>query len=143
SRALSVGAYNSPYAEWVIGIFMLLFGINFNLYYFLLLRHFKEALFSEELLAYLGIVAVSTVAITGNILHLCDGLGQAVRLAFFQVSSIITTTGYATTDFNLWPPSSPPIWFLLLFLGAFAGSTAGGLRASRGASSSRSAAQEA
>ena len=91
SRALSVGAYNSPYAEWVIGIFMLLFGINFNLYYFLLLRHFKEALLSEELLVYLGIVALSTAAITSNILHLCDGFGQAVRLAFFQVSSIITT----------------------------------------------------
>ena len=142
SRALSVGAYNSPYAEWVIGIFMLLFGINFNLYYFLLLRHFKEALFSEELLAYLGIVAVSTVAITGNILHLCDGLGQAVRLAFFQVSSIITTTGYATTDFNLWPSFSRTILVLLMFVGACAGSTAGGLKVSRVVILFKSAAQE-
>lgn len=142
SRALSVGAYNSPYAEWVIGIFMLLFGINFNLYYFLLLRHFKEALLSEELLVYLGIVALSTAAITGNILHLCDGFGQAVRLAFFQVSSIITTTGYATTDFNLWPSFSRTILVMLMFIGACAGSTAGGLKVSRVVILFKSAAQE-
>ena len=121
---------------------MLLFGINFNLYYFLLLRHFKEALLSEELLVYLGIVALSTAAITGNILHLCDGFGQAVRLAFFQVSSIITTTGYATTDFNLWPSFSRTILVMLMFIGACAGSTAGGLKVSRVVILFKSAAQE-
>ena len=142
SRALSVGAYQSPYAEIVIGIFMLLFGINFNLYYFLLLRHWKEALFSEELLTYLGIVAASTLAITGNIRHLCGSLGEALRLAFFQVSSIITTTGYATTDFNLWPSFSRTILVLLMFIGACAGSTAGGLKVSRVVILCKSAVQE-
>ena len=97
---------------------------------------------SEELLVYLGIVALSTAAITGNILHLCDGFGQAVRLAFFQVSSIITTTGYATTDFNLWPSFSRTILVMLMFIGACAGSTAGGLKVSRVVILFKSAAQE-
>ena len=107
NKALSVGAYNSPYFEIVIGVFMLLFGINFNLYYFLLLRHFREAFASEEMRVYLGIVAFSTLTITANIASMYDSVGTALRTAFFQVSSIITTTGYATADFNLWPTYSP------------------------------------
>lgn len=106
NKALSVGAYNSPYFEIVIGVFMLLFGINFNLYYFLLLRHFREAFASEEVHVYLGIVAFSTLTITANIASMYDSVGTALRTAFFQVSSIITTTGYATADFNLWPTYS-------------------------------------
>ena len=102
-KALSIGAYDNAYFEVVIGIFMLLFGINFNLYYFLLIGKVKEVLRSEELRAYLIIVFAAVAAITANILHMCTGFGQALRLAFFQVSSVITTTGYATTDFNLWP----------------------------------------
>ena len=131
NKALSVGAYNNPYFEIVIGVFMLLFGINFNLYYFLLLRHFRDAFCSEEMLTYLGIVAFSTVTITLNILHLYDGVGTALRTAFFQVSSIITTTGYASTDFNLWPTYSRTVICILTFIGACAGSTAGGLKISR------------
>ena len=131
NKALSVGAYNNPYFEIVIGVFMLLFGINFNLYYFLLLRRFRDAFCSEEMLTYLGIVAFSTVTITLNILHLYDGVGTALRTAFFQVSSIITTTGYASTDFNLWPTYSRVIICILTFIGACAGSTAGGLKISR------------
>ena len=131
SKALSVGAYNNPYFEIVIGVFMLLFGINFNLYYFLLLRRFRDAFCSEEMLTYLGIVAFSTVTITLNILHLYDGVGTALRTAFFQVSSIITTTGYASADFNLWPTYSRVIICILTFIGACAGSTAGGLKISR------------
>lgn len=130
-KALSVGAYNSPYAEVVIGIFMLLFGINFNLYYFLLLKHFKDAFLSEELIAYLGIVAASTLAIAANIRQMYDGFGAALRAAFFQVSTIITTTGYATADFNLWPSFSRVLLVTLMFVGACAGSTAGGLKVSR------------
>ena len=130
-KALSVGAYNSPYAEVVIGIFMLLFGINFNLYYFLLLKHFKDAFLSEELIAYLGIVAASTLAIAANIRQMYDGFGTALRAAFFQVSTIITTTGYATADFNLWPSFSRVLLVTLMFVGACAGSTAGGLKISR------------
>ena len=131
NKGLSVGAYNNPYFEIVIGVFMLLFGINFNLYYFLLLRRFRDAFCSEEMLTYLGIVAFSTVTITLNILHLYDGVGTALRTAFFQVSSIITTTGYASTDFNLWPTYSRTVICILTFIGACAGSTAGGLKISR------------
>ena len=115
----------------VIGVFMLLFGINFNLYYFLLLRRFRDAFCSEEMLTYLGIVGFSTVTITLNILHLYDNVGTALRTAFFQVSSIITTTGYASADFNLWPTYSRIVICILMFFGACAGSTAGGLKISR------------
>ena len=131
NKGLSVGAYNNPYFEIVIGVFMLLFGINFNLYYFLLLRRFRDAFCSEEMLAYLGIVGFSTVTITLNILHLYDNVGTALRTAFFQVSSIITTTGYASADFNLWPTYSRIVICILMFFGACAGSTAGGLKISR------------
>ena len=131
NKGLSVGAYNNTYFEIVIGVFMLLFGINFNLYYFLLLRRFRDVLCSEEMLTYLGIVAFSTVTITLNILHLYDGVGTALRTAFFQVSSIITTTGYASADFNLWPTYARTVICILTFIGACAGSTAGGLKISR------------
>ena len=131
NRALSIGAYQNPYFEWVIGIFMLLFGINFNLYYFILMRHFREAFGSEELRAYLGIVLFSTVTIAANILSMAGSVGEAVRTAFFQVSSIITTTGYATADFNLWPTYSRILLLVLMFVGGCAGSTAGGLKMSR------------
>ena len=131
SRALSIGAYHNPYFEWVIGIFMLLFGVNFNLYYFILMRHFREAFGSEELRAYLGIVLFSTVTIAANILSMVGSVGEAVRTAFFQVSSIITTTGYATAEFNLWPTYSRILLLLLMFIGGCAGSTAGGLKISR------------
>ena len=142
SRALSVGAYQSPYAEIVIGIFMLLFGINFNLYYFLLLRHWKEALFSEELLTYLGIVAASTLAITGNIRHLCGSLGEALRLAFFQVSSMHHHHRLRHNRFQplalLFPhhPCAADVHR------ACAGSTAGGLKVSRVVILCKSAVQE-
>ena len=131
SRGLSIGAYHNPYFEWVIGIFMLLFGINFNLYYFILMRHFREAFGSEELRAYLGIVLFSTVTIAANILSMVGSVGEAVRTAFFQVSSIITTTGFATAEFNLWPTYSRILLLLLMFIGGCAGSTAGGLKISR------------
>ena len=131
NKALSVGAYNNPFFEAVIGVFMLLFGINFNLYYFILLRHFRDAFRSEELRVYLGIVAFSTITITINIAGLYDNVGTALRTAFFQVSSIVTTTGYATADFNIWPNYSRTLLVLLTFMGACAGSTAGGLKISR------------
>ncbi|MDD6717455.1 MAG: TrkH family potassium uptake protein [bacterium] len=131
NRGLSIGAYDSAYVEMVTAVFMLLFGVNFNLYYLLLMRHFREALGSEELLAYLGVVGISTLAIAGNIYHLYQNVGQSLRYAFFQVASIITTTGFATTDFNLWPTFSKAILVLLMFFGACAGSTGGGLKISR------------
>lgn len=129
-KADSIAGY-SPYCQWVITVFMLLFGINFNLYYLILIKRFRTAVKSGELRAYLGIVAVSTAAIAANIAHMCSGIGEAVRLAAFQVASVITTTGYATADFNLWPGFSKTVIFILMFIGGCAGSTAGGLKVSR------------
>ncbi|MBR6708049.1 MAG: TrkH family potassium uptake protein [Clostridia bacterium] len=129
-KADSIASY-SPYLQWVITIFMLLFGINFNLYYLMLIRRFRTALRSDELWTYLGIVAVSIAVITYNILPITEGFAHALRLSAFQVASIVTTTGYATTDFNLWPGLSKAILFLLMFVGGCAGSTAGGLKMSR------------
>lgn len=130
-RNLSVGAYNSPYFDLVIGVFMLLFGVNFNLYYFLLIGKVREVLRSEELRTYFLIVAAATVTIAWNISHLFESFSTALRYAFFQVSSIITTTGYATTDFNLWPAYSKVVLVLLMFAGACAGSTGGGIKIAR------------
>ncbi len=130
-RNLSVGAYDSVYFDVVIGTFMLLFGVNFNLYYFLLIRRFRDVLHSEELRAYLLIVAASVLAIAVNISHLYQSFAASLRYAFFQVSSIITTTGYATTDFNTWPAFSKTILVILMFVGACAGSTGGGMKVAR------------
>ncbi len=131
SRALSVGAYDSVYFEVVIGIFMLLFGVNFNLYYFLLIRRFRDVFRSEELRMYLAVVAVAVIAITINITQLYGSVATSLRHAFFQVSSIITTTGYATVDFNLWPTFSKAVLLALMFIGSCAGSTGGGIKVSR------------
>ena len=131
SRNLSVGAYNSAYFDIIIGIFMLLFGVNFNLYYFLLVKRFRDVFRSEELRAYLFIVTASVLAIAANIVHMYGAVGTSLRHAFFQVSSIITTTGYATADFNLWPTFSKGILVVLMFVGACAGSTGGGIKVAR------------
>ena len=131
SRNLSIGAYNSAYIDLVTGIGMLAFGVNFNLYYFLLVRRFRDVLKSEELWAYLGIVAFSTVTIAASIRHLYGGVGTSLRHAFFQVSSIITTTGYATVDFDQWPGYAKTVLVLLMFVGGCAGSTGGGLKVTR------------
>ena len=110
---------------------MLIFGINFNLFYLALIRRFRSVFRSTELWAYLGIVAVSIAVITANILSLCSSFSEALRLSAFQVSSIITTTGYATTNFDLWPGLSKTVLFILMFIGGCAGSTAGGIKVSR------------
>ncbi|MBQ7117959.1 MAG: TrkH family potassium uptake protein, partial [Clostridia bacterium] len=127
SRTLSIGAY-SPYIQWTVGIFMLAFGVNFNLYYLILLKKFKSVLKSSELWTYVSVVAVSVLLICINIAPLYDTLSETLRHAFFQVSSIITTTGYATVDFNPWPHFSKLILLLLMFIGGCAGSTAGGIK---------------
>lgn len=129
-KADSVSSY-SPYIQWVIAIFMLLFGVNFNIYYLLLVKRFKAVLKSTELWVYFGITAASFVMVARNIYTLYENTGDAVRAAFFQVSSIITTTGYVTADFDLWPSFSKAILLLLMVIGACAGSTAGGLKVSR------------
>lgn len=129
-KADSLAGY-SPYLQWVITVFMLLFGINFNLYYLLLIRRFRAAAQCSECWYYLGIVGVSIAVITFNILPLYENIAVAVRHSSFQVASIITTTGYATTDFNLWPALSKNWLLLLMLCGACAGSTGGGLKVSR------------
>jgi len=131
NRNLSVGAYNNPYFDVIIGIFMLLFGVNFNLYYFLLIRKFRDVFRSEELRTYLIIVALSVITITLDIYKMYDSPLTGLRHAFFQVSSIITTTGFATVDFNLWPAFSKVVLVTLMFIGACAGSTGGGIKVSR------------
>ena len=126
-----IAGYGSAYVEIVLGIFMILFGINFNIYYLLLIGRVRDALGSEEVRCFLGIIAVATLVITANIISLTLSLGDALRQAFFQVSSIITTTGFATVDFNLWPEFSKHTLVLLMVIGACAGSTGGGLKVSR------------
>ena len=129
-KADSIAGY-SPYLQWVITVFMLLFGVNFNLYYLLLIRRFRAAAQSSECWYYLGIVGVSIALITANILPMYESFQEALRLSAFQVASIVTTTGYATADFNLWPQFSKAILLLLMIVGACAGSTGGGLKVSR------------
>lgn len=121
----------SPYIQVVITVFMILFGINFSLYYLLLLGKIKDALLSEELRTYLGIILCAIVIIVLDCMDLFQNIGDAIRYVAFQVSSIITTTGYSTTDFNLWPSLSKAILVLLMFIGASAGSTGGGIKVSR------------
>ncbi len=126
----SLGGY-SPYLQCVISVFMFLFGINFNLYYLLLLRQFKSVLKNEELRYYIGIAITAVVLIAVNIRGMFDSIFEAFHHAIFQVSSIMTTTGYTTVDFEQWPSFSKAILFLLMFIGASAGSTGGGLKVSR------------
>ena len=126
----SIASY-SPYCQWVIAIFMLIFGVNFNLYYLLLLGRVKTALKSSELWCYLSIVFISVSAITINTLSITNNFSRAFRDSVFQVASIISTTGYSTSNFDAWPGLSKTILFLLMLTGACAGSTAGGLKISR------------
>ncbi|MBE6803702.1 MAG: TrkH family potassium uptake protein [Ruminococcaceae bacterium] len=127
----SIAAYNNLGAEVVISLFMLLFGINFNLFYLLLIKQFKRVFKSEELWTYLAVIGVSVLLITFNIYPMVETLGTALRQAGFQVISIITTTGFVTADFGQWPAMSQMILVVLMFLGACAGSTGGGLKVGR------------
>jgi trk system potassium uptake protein TrkH len=126
----SLGGYNA-YCQWVITIFMLLFGVNFNLYYLILIKQFKAAVKSTELWVYGAIVFISGIVISVDISRFYNSAGESVRHAFFQVASIITTTGYSTVDFNEWTGFSKAILVALMFVGGCAGSTAGGIKISR------------
>ena len=127
----SIGAYNSVYFDVVIGVFMVLFGVNFNLYYLFLLKRSLKAFRNTELFWYLGIILFATVTIGLSVAHLYGGFFPALRYSFFQVSSVITSTGYATADFNLWPQYSRTLLMLLMIVGACAGSTGGGTKVAR------------
>ena len=126
----SIASY-SPYIQNVCTIFMFLFGINFSCYYLLLLRQVKSVFKDEELRLYFSIVGVSIVLIVLNVRHLYPTLEETLRHSAFQVSTIITTTGFATTDFDLWPSFSKGILLMLMVVGACAGSTGGGLKCAR------------
>ncbi|MBR3300025.1 MAG: TrkH family potassium uptake protein, partial [Clostridia bacterium] len=129
-KSASIAAYSS-YDQWVIGSFMLVFGVNFNVFYMLLIKRSISAFKSSELWIYLSIVLVSSTIISINTYNASKPLTRTVRDSFFQVSSIISTTGYSTTDFDLWPTLSKTILLLLMIVGACGGSTAGGIKVSR------------
>lgn len=131
SKTASVAYYDSIYIDYVLSFAMLMFGLNFNLYYFLLLRKFKTVLRNEELRWYVGIIAASTLLICFFVYTGYDSAGRMVRDVFFTVSSIITTTGYATVDFDKWPLPAHMVVLALMFCGAMAGSTGGGIKSSR------------
>ncbi|WP_310602053.1 TrkH family potassium uptake protein [Anaerosporobacter sp.] len=126
----SMGSY-SVAIQNIVAVFMMIFGVNFSIYFLILVRKPKQILKSDELRAYLGIVVLATVAIGINSREYFASIWSAFQQAFFQVTSIMTTTGFATTDFNLWPSFSKTILVLLMFTGACAGSTSGGIKVSR------------
>ncbi len=118
----------SPYVQYVTTVFMILFGVNFTMYYYILLRKFAQVIKDEEIRVYFGVIIVATALITMNVRPLYSSLSETIRHAVFQVGSIITTTGFATTDTDLWPTLSKSIIFMLMFCGACAGSTGGGFK---------------
>ena len=126
----SFGSF-SPYIQWVVTIFMILFGVNFNAYFLLLMRKFRRAAASEEVRGYFAIIAAAVAVITANIYSIYNSFGEALRQAAFQVGSIITTTGFSSCDFDQWPTLSKEILVVLMFVGACAGSTGGGIKVSR------------
>ncbi len=126
----SIASY-SPYIQWVITVFMFIFGVDFTFYYCILMRRYKTAFSMEEIRTYASIVLVAIALVFLNILPAVGAGGDTLRHSAFQVVSIITTTGYSTTDFNLWPQFSQMILVALMFMGACAGSTGGGMKVSR------------
>ena len=121
----------SPYCQTVVTVFMTLFGVNFNLYFLLIFKKFKDALKCEEVWVYLGIFTTAAIAIALNIYNQFGSFSVALRHAAFQVSAVMTTTGFSTTDFNQWPEFSRTIMIMLMCVGACAGSTGGGFKISR------------
>lgn len=126
----SIASY-APHLQIIITVFMILCGVNFNIYYLILCGKFRMIVRSEEVRAYLGIIVGTTLIITYNIRHLFPTVREALLHASFQVGSIITTTGYTTTNYDLWPELSRYLLLILIFIGACAGSTGGGIKVSR------------
>ncbi|MBR7100233.1 MAG: TrkH family potassium uptake protein [Clostridia bacterium] len=129
-KADGIASY-SPYIQWVIAVFMMLFGVNFNLYYLLILGKIGSFFKSRELWVYLGIIFTATVAIGFNVFALYGNIADTVRISFFQVSSLMTSTGFATADFAQWSAMARTVLLMLMFVGACAGSTGGGFKVSR------------
>ncbi len=131
TRAESIGAFHSVYIEMVIAIFLVFFGTNFNLFYLLLIGRAKEALRSEELHWYLGIILTTTLAIALGVTKIYGSFGTALRHAFFNTMTCVSTAGFGTEDFTRWPGYIQTLLVLLMFIGGCAGSTGGGLKLSR------------
>lgn len=129
-KADSIASYN-PYLQWVITIFMLIFSINFNLFFFILLGRFGSFFKNTELWCFFSIFLVASGIVTWNIYPVYNNFHDALRHGMFQVASICSTTGYSSVDFNLWPTTAKAVLFVLMFFGGCAGSTAGGLKTSR------------
>ncbi len=121
----------SPYIQWVVAIFMILFGINFNFYFYLLYRHFKKAVSMEEIHYYLAMILIAITIIFLNVRTMYPTGFEAMTHSVFQVASLATSTGFSTTDFDLWPQTSQTILIIVMFVGACAGSTGGGIKVSR------------
>ena len=126
-----MGAYGSFAIEMIIAVFILLFSLNFAVHFLLLTRRFKEALQSDELRFFFLVVAAATAVIAINVYPLYSNLVETFRYTFFQVCSIISTTGFSSTDWSFWPNFSQLVLVLLMFCGACAGSTGGGMKCSR------------
>ncbi|MDD6188249.1 MAG: TrkH family potassium uptake protein [Clostridiales bacterium] len=126
----SIAGY-SPYIQNVCTVFMMLFGVNFSCYYLLLMKQVKNVIKDEELRLYAGVALAATVIIVLDLRGFYGTLGETIRHAAFQVSSIMTTTGFATTDFDLWPGLSKAVLLCLMVIGACAGSTGGGIKCGR------------
>ena len=127
----SIEGYNSVYSEMVIAVFMLIFGVNFNIYYMFLIKQGRQAIKNEELRYYLGIVLGSIILIAVCLANTKYSIGDSIRYAVFQVASIVTTTGFSTVNFDTWPVFTKIILVFLMFIGACAGSTGGGIKVSR------------
>lgn len=130
-RDAGIAAYDSAYVEWIVALFMLIFGINFNLYFLMLIGKIKIALKSEELRVFLAIVAICTVIMGINSTEYYGSFATAIRKAFFMTTATISTTGFGGVEFMNWPMLCHSVFLVLLFMGACAGSTAGGLKISR------------
>lgn len=126
-----IGGYNNVWAEMVITVFMLIFSINFNLFYMLIMKQFSAVLKNTEIKVFLGIYIIAALLITGNIVSMCNSFAEAFRYAGFTAASIISSTGFGTADYTLWPGFSQTILIMLMFCGACAGSTGGGLKVAR------------
>lgn len=127
----SIVGYNNPAAEWIIAVFMLIFGINFNLFFLVIVGKWREALKSEEAKVYLSLAFIATAIVCIQTYNMSSGLEQCIRTSFFQTASIISTSGFSTTDFNVWPALTKALLIFLMFVGSCAGSTAGGVKVSR------------
>ena len=127
----SIAHYNSAYIDIVVSVFMLMFGLNFNVFYLILIGKFAKAFKSEEVLTYLIIILCSTFAIAINIVNITGSFWLSLRYALFQTGAFITTTGFVTTDFVNWPAFSQAILLILSIIGACGGSTGGGMKISR------------